>query len=240
IGAILSVTVPATMMRSDCRGLGRKIPAPKRSMSKREAPVAIISIAQQANPNVIGQRADLRAQLNTKSTVVVMIFFSNLSSIHAGINNSVFTSFRSGPPARLHLVHRFAAPLIAIWPVPHARSSPIQRALLNDPNVPYDQNTKKHEHFGQAEQRELPVDDGPREKKNSFNVENDEKNRDYVIADCVTLTRIRIRIDAELIWHELALSAGLRADQSRDQQCHDRKKKSQCHEDKDGYVSRQC
>src|SRR5262247_1413147 len=98
------------MMRSDCRGLGRKIPAPKRSMSKREAPVAIISIAQQANPNVIGQRADLRAQLNTKSTVVVMIFFSNRSSIHAGINNSVFTSFSvGGPPARLHLVHRFAA-----------------------------------------------------------------------------------------------------------------------------------
>src|SRR5207237_3345452 len=38
-------------------------PAPKRSMSKRPAPVAIISIAQQARPNVIGQMADLRAQL---------------------------------------------------------------------------------------------------------------------------------------------------------------------------------
>src|SRR5215831_16470037 len=85
MGAILSVTVPATMMRSDWRGLGRKIPAPKRSISKREAPVAIISIAQQAKPNVIGQRADLRAQLNTKSTVVVIMFFSNRSSIHAGI-----------------------------------------------------------------------------------------------------------------------------------------------------------
>src|SRR5215510_1079722 len=85
------------MMRSDCRGLGRKIPAPKRFMSKREASVAIISIAQQVNLNVIGQRADLRAQLNTKSIVVVMIFFSNRSSIYAGINNSVFTSFGVGP-----------------------------------------------------------------------------------------------------------------------------------------------
>src|SRR5215831_3266792 len=54
-------------------------------MSKREAPVAIISIAQQARPNVIGQRADLRAQLKTKSTVVVMMFFSKRSSIQAGI-----------------------------------------------------------------------------------------------------------------------------------------------------------
>jgi len=42
-------------------------------MSNREAPVAIISIAQQANPKVIGHNADLRAQLNTQSTVEVII-----------------------------------------------------------------------------------------------------------------------------------------------------------------------
>src|SRR6185503_10714965 len=53
------------MMRSLCRGLGRKTPAPKRSISNRPAPVAIISIAQQARPKVIGQSADLRAQLTT-------------------------------------------------------------------------------------------------------------------------------------------------------------------------------
>src|SRR6185295_16748688 len=87
IGAIFRVTVPATMMRSDWRGLGLKIPAPNRSMSKREAPVAIISIAQHAKPKVIGQRADLRAQLKTKSTDVIMMFFSNRSSIHAGIKS---------------------------------------------------------------------------------------------------------------------------------------------------------
>src|SRR5262245_29600074 len=73
IGAIFRVGVPATIIRSDWRGLGRKTPAPNRSMSKREAPVAIISIAQHASPKVIGQSADLRAQLKTKSTVVVMI-----------------------------------------------------------------------------------------------------------------------------------------------------------------------
>src|SRR6185295_6160977 len=73
IGAIFNVGVPDTIIRSDCRGLGRKTPAPKRSMSKRDAPVAIISMAQQASPNVIGQSADLRAQLKTKSTVDVMM-----------------------------------------------------------------------------------------------------------------------------------------------------------------------
>src|SRR5947208_15649336 len=106
------------MIRSDCRGLGRKMPAPNRSMSKREAPVAIISMAQQARPNVIGQSADFRAQLNSESTVVVMMFFSNRSSIQAGIisQNS--------------------------WGL-----SPVQSALLNNPNIPNDQNTQEYEHF---------------------------------------------------------------------------------------------
>src|SRR6185369_12595636 len=72
-GPIFSVGVPATIIKSDWRGLGRNTPAPKRSMSKRDAPVAIISMAQQASPNVIGHSADLRAQLKTKSTVDVMM-----------------------------------------------------------------------------------------------------------------------------------------------------------------------
>ena len=64
-GAIFSVTVPATIIRSDWRGLGRKTSAPKRAMSKRAAELAIISIAQQARPKVSGQIDDLRAQLKT-------------------------------------------------------------------------------------------------------------------------------------------------------------------------------
>ena len=64
-GAIFSVTVPATIIRSLCRGLGRNTSEPKRAMSKRAVDEAIISIAQQASPNVIGHTADLRAQLNT-------------------------------------------------------------------------------------------------------------------------------------------------------------------------------
>src|SRR5438128_392301 len=89
IGAILSVGVPATIIRSDCRGLGRNTPAPKRSISNRDAPVAIISIAQQASPKVIGHSADLRAQLKTKSTVVVItpLDDSTISSLSFAITS---------------------------------------------------------------------------------------------------------------------------------------------------------
>src|SRR5947209_13553179 len=64
-GDIFSVTVPATIIRSACRGEGRKTSAPKRAMSNRAVVEAIISIAQQARPNVNGQIAERRAQLKT-------------------------------------------------------------------------------------------------------------------------------------------------------------------------------
>src|SRR5271170_6980146 len=64
-GDILSVTVPATIIKSAWRGDGRKTSAPNRAMSNRAVVAAIISIAQQAKPKVSGQIADLRAQLNT-------------------------------------------------------------------------------------------------------------------------------------------------------------------------------
>jgi hypothetical protein len=76
-GAIFNETVPATIIRSDCRGLGRNTSAPNRAMSKRDVEDAIISIAQQANPNVRGHSELSRAQLKTRSTLVVMTFFSN-------------------------------------------------------------------------------------------------------------------------------------------------------------------
>src|SRR3972149_7601262 len=67
-GAIFQVTVPAMIMKSAWRGEGRKISAPKRAMSKRGAAAAIISMAQQARPNMTGQSEELRAQLSTLST----------------------------------------------------------------------------------------------------------------------------------------------------------------------------
>src|SRR5437867_8326068 len=46
---------------------------PKRSTSKRDANVGIISMAQHASPKVTGQIDDLRAQLETLSVAVVTI-----------------------------------------------------------------------------------------------------------------------------------------------------------------------
>ena len=61
------------IIRSLCRGEPRKTSAPKRAMSKREALIDIISMAQQASPKVIGQMEFLRAQLTAASSVVMTI-----------------------------------------------------------------------------------------------------------------------------------------------------------------------
>src|SRR5271157_718281 len=63
VGIIFLVTVPDTIIRSLCRGEGRMISIPKRARSKRLAAVQIISMAQQARPNIIGQTDARRPQL---------------------------------------------------------------------------------------------------------------------------------------------------------------------------------
>src|SRR5262245_34179090 len=70
IGAILMVTVPETIIRSECRGDAHGT-MPRRSTSKRDANVAIISIAQHARPNETGHTDDFRAQLKKPSATVV-------------------------------------------------------------------------------------------------------------------------------------------------------------------------
>ena len=80
-------------------------------MSKRLAPAAIISIAQQARPNVIGQMLDCRAQLIACSTVVVMTFSSNRPSIQGSV-----------------MIRRFRRFVVTVWraafPGKQARQSP--------------------------------------------------------------------------------------------------------------------
>ena len=58
------------MIRSDCRGDPRNTSAPKRAMSKREALIDIISMAQHARPNDMGQMEFLRAQFTALSSEV--------------------------------------------------------------------------------------------------------------------------------------------------------------------------
>src|SRR4029079_8827018 len=70
-GAIFLETRPETIITSAWRGLARKTSEPKRARSLRDEVAFIISIAQQARPNVAGQREDFLAQLISESSRVV-------------------------------------------------------------------------------------------------------------------------------------------------------------------------
>src|SRR4030095_2590795 len=95
IGAILMVTVPDTIMRSECRGEAQGT-MPKRSTSNRDANVAIISIAQHARPNVTGQIDDLRAQLKILSVDVVTIQPPGLVWIALAMEGGAFAVLSCG------------------------------------------------------------------------------------------------------------------------------------------------
>src|SRR5215213_2243966 len=70
-GAIFRETRPETIITSAWRGLARKTSEPKRARSFLDEVAFIISIAQQANPNVAGHNDDFLAQLMSESSRVV-------------------------------------------------------------------------------------------------------------------------------------------------------------------------
>src|SRR5215210_6602494 len=80
-GAILRETRPDTIITSACRGLARNVSAPKRERSLRAETVFIISIAQQAKPNVAGQIEDFLAQLITASSFTVTTSGNDSNSV---------------------------------------------------------------------------------------------------------------------------------------------------------------
>ena len=67
-------------MQSDWRGEKRMTSAPNRAMSKRLAPAAMSSMAQQARPIGIGQSEFLRIQFIAASACVKMMFPSIFES----------------------------------------------------------------------------------------------------------------------------------------------------------------
>jgi hypothetical protein len=58
------------IIKSAWRGLGRMTSIPNREKSNRLAAMPIISIAQQAKPNIMGHVEFLRHQLYTRSSEV--------------------------------------------------------------------------------------------------------------------------------------------------------------------------
>jgi hypothetical protein len=112
-GAILRESRPATIIRSDCRGDPRNTSAPNRAMSYRPQLMAIISIAQQARPNVTGQMAERRAHCTIFSTEVVRTGIS--------ISDIFFLLARSSRLATLapRAVYRLRTPLQSNAPLRH-------------------------------------------------------------------------------------------------------------------------
>src|SRR5580658_2998779 len=102
-GAILFETRPAMIMRSLWRGEPRKTSAPKREISKREALIDIISIAQHARPNAMGQIEFLRPQLITLSSVVVITPARNAACSTVSLSTRENSS--TGPLAIGGLMH---------------------------------------------------------------------------------------------------------------------------------------
>src|SRR5215213_7958813 len=71
-GAILVVTVPETIITSAWRGEGRNTSDPKREISQRAVPTAIISMAQQASPKVSGHsELDLAQPISESSETTI-------------------------------------------------------------------------------------------------------------------------------------------------------------------------
>src|SRR6266536_537056 len=89
MGAILMEQRPATIIKSACLGEARNTSAPKREISKRSALADIISMAQQARPNVAGHKDELRPQSINVLTCVVRMpaspFFTCSSRFKRGV-----------------------------------------------------------------------------------------------------------------------------------------------------------
>src|SRR5215213_309725 len=180
------------MMRSLWRGLGRNTPAPKRSMSNRPAPVAIISMAQHARPKVMGHSADLRAQLTTGAAMST-VFAPTVRRIEFMIESTVV---RTNPSSCSAIRPKF-------------NSRPLERALPPCVIISNDENRDEHKHFDERKLRKREVvaheDYGPGQQENRFDVENEKQHRDDVIAHGETLVSFGRRIDTALVRPHLVL-----------------------------------
>src|ERR1044072_2549878 len=125
------------MIRSLCRGLGRNTPAPKRSISKRPAPAAIISMAQHARPKVIGHSADLRAQFTTGAAMST-VFAPTVRRSEFMIESTVVKTNPSSCSAILTL-------------------RPLERTLPPRVVITNDENRDEHKHFDERKLRKREV-----------------------------------------------------------------------------------
>src|SRR5712691_6733808 len=171
-GAIFCDTRPATIIRSAWRGDARNSSIPQRDRSYCPAPDAIISIAQQASPNVAGHIDCLRAQPTARSSEVRSTPRRTSSSTSSGVLPRACPSTRSTGTRYLPLCpgHRGRC-LVRM----HARLIPVEAALLPDVDVGHEHERDEQGHLDKAEEPQLPERHRPREKEDRLDVEDDEQ-----------------------------------------------------------------
>src|SRR5262245_25899436 len=177
------------MMTSDTRGVARGA-MPKRSRSARGPPVCIISMAQQARPNIMYQSDDFRVQLRRSSTVVV-------SAISGALLMSDMIPLRRAPRR-----------LLGRRPLDRNALEPLEVAL--HPDV-HEADHQDHEEEAELRKDEvaLPLlrhrleDGDDRIDERQLDVEDHEDQRDQVEADVEVDPRRAARGLAALVGREL-------------------------------------
>src|SRR3984957_6020011 len=129
----------------------------------------IISTAQQASPNVIGQRLPVRAQFTTLSRLATRKPLSAISPVMP-----LMTASCSGPGGRCS---RFQANAM----VSLMLLLPLQRAFAPLVDEAHGENGKERDHRPEAKRADALQGDGPREQERDFQVEDDEKDGDEVV-----------------------------------------------------------
>src|SRR5262245_3227359 len=181
------------MMTSETRGVARGA-MPKRSRSARGPPVCIISMAQQARPNIMYQTDDFRVQLSRSSIFAV-----------SAISGAVLISDMS--LASLRRLRRLAhAGLRPAW----KPLQPLEVALHPDVDQPHREDADEEEDLDERVATptalDLVAEDGrDRIDERELDVEDHEHERDQVEADVEVdpgrpARRLAALVGAELRW----------------------------------------
>src|SRR5262249_53468496 len=158
------------MITSETRGVARGA-IPKRSRSARGPPVCIISIAQQASPNIMYQTDDFRVQLRRSSILVV-----------SAISGAVLISEMDAPSRRP------PRGLLARGSLRREPLQPFEIALHPDVDEPDREDADEDHDLGEGEAA-LPARDPVAEDRHDridegeLDVEDHEHERDQVEAD---------------------------------------------------------
>src|SRR3954452_18816516 len=207
-GAILIEMRPDRMSRSAWRGEARKASKPKRAMSRGAPPTDIISMAQQAKPNVAGKSELPLAQLAARSSVVVMTrswtYCSRSSPSRSPRSICCARSCRTRKSSGVPAFSRFTISMT------FSVLAPLECAASPHIYERDDQEADEDCGLDQGERPERPQLHGDRVEEHDLDVEQDEQHRDQVEADPEAEALLDLRGHARLIGLRLVGGRGLR------------------------------